>query len=130
MSSRNDVSVAPRRKGLHKATRNERSNIDALRVLVNGKGNQRQDLFLSEKDLKTFLSILSEHKVRYSFHLYVYALMKNHVHLLLEVGEIPCNPLVRGATGSGWIRVCRACSIVHKTPFSSNVSQGKELRKV
>jgi hypothetical protein len=83
MSLRNDVSVAPRRKGLHKATRNERSNIDALRVLVNGKGNQRQDLFLSERDLKTFLSILSEHKVRYSFHLYVYALMKNHFHLLL-----------------------------------------------
>ena len=55
---------------------------------VISRGNQRQDLFLSETDLKRFLSFLSEYKIRYSFRLYAYALMKNHIHLLLEVGEI------------------------------------------
>lgn len=40
------------------------------------RGNYRQDLFLSETDLKRFLSFLSEYKIRYSFRLYAYALMK------------------------------------------------------
>ncbi len=56
---------------------------------VIARGNQRQALFLCETDLKRFLSFLSEYKTRHSFHLYAYALMTNHIHLLLEVGEIP-----------------------------------------
>jgi putative transposase len=54
---------------------------------VISRGNRRQDIFLSEGDLKTFLSYLSEYKTRYSFHLYAYAFMGNHIHLLLEVEE-------------------------------------------
>jgi len=53
------------------------------------RGNQEQPLFLCQTDLKKFLSFLSEYKTRHSFRLYAYALMKNHIHLLLEVGEIP-----------------------------------------
>jgi len=45
---------------------------------VISRGNQRQDIFLDDQDLNTFLSDLSEYKIRYPFHLYAYSLMKNH----------------------------------------------------
>ena len=56
---------------------------------VISRGNQRQDIFLDDRDRAAYLSYLSECKVRYSIQLYAYALMKNHFHLLLEVDEIP-----------------------------------------
>ena len=56
---------------------------------VIARGNQRQDIFISEADFRTYLAYLSEYKERYHFHLYAYALMKNHLHLLLEVEQIP-----------------------------------------
>jgi putative transposase len=42
-----------------------------------------------------FLAYLSDYKDRYGFHLYAYALMRNHVHLLLEVGEIPLSRIMQ-----------------------------------
>src|SRR4030067_2682380 len=60
----------------------------ALYHVISG-GNQRQDIFLDDQDLSTFLSYLSEYKIRYPFHLYAYSLMKNHFHLLLEVEGVP-----------------------------------------
>ena len=56
---------------------------------VVARGNQRQDIFISEADFRTYLAYLSEYKEKYHFHLYAYALMKNHLHLLLEVEQIP-----------------------------------------
>ncbi len=56
---------------------------------VISRGNQRQEIFYDDKDWTVCLTYLSECKVRYAIQLYAYALMKNHVHLLLEVGEIP-----------------------------------------
>jgi REP element-mobilizing transposase RayT len=62
---------------------------------VISRGNQRQDIFLDDKDLKAFVSYLSEYKIRYSFHLYAYSLMKNHFHLLLEVEGIPLGKVMQ-----------------------------------
>ncbi len=59
------------------------------------RGNQRQDLFLDEKDYQTYLSYLSEYKTRYQFCLYAYVLMRNHVHLLLEVRETPLSRIMQ-----------------------------------
>ena len=56
---------------------------------VISRGNQRQEIFYDDKDRAVCLSYLSECKVRYAIRLYAYALMKNHIHLLLEVNEIP-----------------------------------------
>lgn len=62
---------------------------------VISRGNQRQDIFLDDKDLKTFLAYLSEYKTRYPFHLYAYSLMKNHFHLLLEVEGTPLGKIMQ-----------------------------------
>jgi putative transposase len=61
---------------------------------VISRGNQRQKIFLDEKDLKTFLSNLSEYKLRYSFRLYAYVLMKNH--LLMETQQTPLSKILQG----------------------------------
>lgn len=63
---------------------------------VIARGNQRQDIFLDEKDYQRYLSSLSEYKIRYPFYLYAYALMRNHVHLLLEVEATPLSKIMQG----------------------------------
>ena len=56
---------------------------------VISRGNHRQDIFLDDTDRTAYLSYLSECKGRYAIRLYAYALMKTHIHLLLEVSQIP-----------------------------------------
>ena len=59
------------------------------------RGNRKQGIFLDEKDLQQFLTYLSACKKRYSFRLYAYALMKNHLHLLIEVEKIPLSRIMQ-----------------------------------
>src|SRR4030043_2119461 len=59
------------------------------------RGNRRQGVFLDEKDMKKFLAFLADYKSRHPFHLYAYALMKNHLHLLVEVEEIPLSRIMQ-----------------------------------
>jgi putative transposase len=59
------------------------------------RGNRRQGIFRDERDFKRFLTYLSHCKARFSFRLYAYALMQNHVHLLLEVQEIPLSRIMQ-----------------------------------
>ncbi len=51
------------------------------------RGNRRQGIFLDEKDFKQFLDYLSDCKSRFHFRFYAYALMRNHLHLLIEVED-------------------------------------------
>jgi len=51
-------------------------------------------VFLDEKDLKRFLTHLSDCKNRLPLRLYVYPLMKDHLHLLIEVEEDPVKRIV------------------------------------
>lgn len=53
------------------------------------RGNQRQDIFKDPTDYHKYLQILRSYRDRYSYLLYVYVLMKNHVHLLIETQETP-----------------------------------------
>ena len=59
------------------------------------RGNQRQAIFLDEKDFRTYLSFLAEYKTKHSFHLYAYALMKNHLHLLMAIEETPLSKIMQ-----------------------------------
>ena len=62
---------------------------------VIARGNQRQAIFLDERDFRTYLSFLAEYKSKHSFHLYAYALMKNHLHLLMAVEETPLSKIMQ-----------------------------------
>jgi len=48
------------------------------------RGNNRQPIFLEEKDYEVFLDCLREAKRKFGARLYAYVLMTNHVHLLIE----------------------------------------------
>ncbi|MEW6066811.1 MAG: transposase [Nitrospirota bacterium] len=51
------------------------------------RGNNRQDIFKDKKDYKKYMEILQKYREKYKFMLYHYALMRNHVHLVLETTQ-------------------------------------------
>jgi len=51
---------------------------------VTVRGNDKKDIFLSKDDYQYYLGILTLSKKRFKFKLYSYALINNHVHLLLQ----------------------------------------------
>jgi len=62
---------------------------------VIARGNRREKIFRDEKDYQLYLNFLSEYEDRYDFSLYAYTLMPNHVHLLIEVGEVPLSRIMQ-----------------------------------
>jgi len=62
---------------------------------VIARGNRREKIFRSKKDYQLYLNFLSEYKDRYGFSLYAYTLMPNHIHLLIEVGEVPLSRIMQ-----------------------------------
>jgi putative transposase len=63
---------------------------------VISRGNQRQKIFRQDKDRSHYLDLLSRYQNRYDFRLYAYVLMSNHVHLLVEVGEVALAKVMQG----------------------------------
>jgi len=51
------------------------------------RGNNRQDVFKDEGDYRKYIEILQRYKGKYKFRLYHYALMRNHIHLVLETTD-------------------------------------------
>jgi putative transposase len=54
---------------------------------VTSRGNDRQDIFRSEKDRAYFLGILDHLVERFHFVIHAYCLMDNHYHLLVETPQ-------------------------------------------
>ncbi len=59
------------------------------------RGNAGCDLFFSEADRSRFLLLLQEGIGRYGHRLHAFCLMTNHVHLLIQVGEIPLSGIIQ-----------------------------------
>jgi putative transposase len=51
------------------------------------RGNNRQDIFFDDADFLKYLDFLARYKDKYSFFLYHYVLMTNHIHLVLETTD-------------------------------------------
>jgi REP element-mobilizing transposase RayT len=64
------------------------------------RGNQRQQVFKDPEDYRRYLKILADYKVRYDYTLYAYALMSNHIHLLMETKRIPLSKILQGINQS------------------------------
>src|SRR5690606_31507184 len=54
---------------------------------IMSRGNRRSDIFRDEEDYIVYLGILEQAMERYSYVLYTYCLMTNHVHLQVETGN-------------------------------------------
>jgi REP element-mobilizing transposase RayT len=63
---------------------------------VLARGNNKQKIFKDNQDYKVYITRLSRYHERYKCILYAYALMPNHIHLLLETGTIPLSKIMQG----------------------------------
>lgn len=59
------------------------------------RGADRQLLFEETKDYLKFIDILQYYKEECHFKLYAYCLMSNHVHLLIDVGNVSISSIFR-----------------------------------
>ncbi len=64
------------------------------------RGNQRRRIFKGDDDYRKYISLLGFYKERYKYSLYAYALMSNHVHLLIETRQIPLSKILQGINQS------------------------------
>jgi len=62
---------------------------------VIARGNKVQKVFREEQDYTLYLQFLKEYKDRYNFLLYAYVLMPTHLHLLIEVGQVPLSKVMQ-----------------------------------
>ncbi len=63
---------------------------------VIARGNHRNRIFLTPADYEKYISLVKRYKERYDFQLYAYALMSNHLHLLIETSAIPLSHIMQG----------------------------------
>lgn len=59
------------------------------------RGNGGNDIFFEPADRETFLALLKENIQRFNFRIHAFCLMTNHVHLALEVGEVPLSKIIQ-----------------------------------
>lgn len=76
--------------------RKPRIEFDGALYHVISRGNQKQNLFHSQEDYSRYLELLARYKDKYSFFLYAYALMSNHVHLLIETRHVALSKILQG----------------------------------
>jgi putative transposase len=60
------------------------------------RGNQRQETFASDEDVKAYLDRLDRYRAKFKVRIYAYCLMPNHAHLLLETGPAPLSKFMQG----------------------------------
>lgn len=53
------------------------------------RGNGGQPLFLTDEDRYRFYLLLQEGTCRFAYHIHAFCLMTNHIHLAIQVGDIP-----------------------------------------
>jgi len=62
---------------------------------VISRGNRRQVIFRDEGDYERYRRFLREYKKRYRVVFFAYALMPNHIHLLVEVRDVPLSRVMQ-----------------------------------
>jgi len=62
---------------------------------ITSRGIRRNNIFNDNQDYKVYLSILKEVKVKFTFELYCYCLMTNHVHLQVKTIDISISDIMK-----------------------------------
>ena len=69
------------------------------------RGNNRQDIFAGDADMRRMLRLLEEHGAAQGVEVHAYVLMGNHLHLLLTPRRERALPLMMQALGRSYVRV-------------------------
>lgn len=67
---------------------------------VTSRGNEKKDVFKSQRDREKFLSYLESATERYGAAVHVYCLMSNHYHLLLQTPQGNLSQIMRHINGA------------------------------
>lgn len=59
------------------------------------RGNARQDIFSDDRDRLRFYEILNKSHERFQYRILAFCLMINHVHLAVQVGDIPLSRIMQ-----------------------------------
>jgi putative transposase len=59
------------------------------------RGNARQDIFFEDADRYRFYLLLQEGTERFGHRIHAFCLMTNHVHLVVQVGDIPLSRIMQ-----------------------------------
>ena len=86
---------------------------------VMNRGNNRQDIFLIEKDRKAFMEMLADSCEIYQVNLVAYVLMSNHLHLLVHTARANLSKFMRHFQVTYTVRFNR------HHPRSGHVFQGR-----
>lgn len=62
------------------------------------RGNDRQDIFFDEKDRCRFYLFMQEGIERYCHRVLAFCLLTNHVHLAIQVGDVPLSRIMQNLT--------------------------------
>ena len=89
---------------------------------VIARGNQKQGVSLDEIDFRASFSYLSEYKSKYSFILFACALMKNRIHLWVEVKETSLSKIMQ-VLQSRYTRYLMGDTDVANDKFGYSVTQ-------
>lgn len=63
---------------------------------VMARGNRKQSIFQGKEDYVTYLRLMRHYSGRYNVEVHGYALMPNHVHMLLKMGDTPLAKFMQG----------------------------------
>ncbi len=55
---------------------------------IMNRGNRRSDIFKDEEDFQVYLTILKQTMEKYTYTLYSYCLMTNHLHMQIETKDV------------------------------------------
>lgn len=62
------------------------------------RGNNGQDVFFAKKDRSRFFLLLQEGIERYKHRIHAFCLMTNHIHLAIQVGDIPLSRIMQNVS--------------------------------
>ncbi|QHS23308.1 transposase [Virgibacillus sp. MSP4-1] len=62
---------------------------------ITARGNHKEKIFLDTRDYRKYLTYLTDAQKNYPYRLHAYCLMPNHVHLLMEMSEVPLSQVIK-----------------------------------
>lgn len=63
---------------------------------VMARGNRKQQVFYENEDYMAYLRLMRRYSKRYTVEIHGYALMPNHVHMLVRMGDTPLAKFMQG----------------------------------
>ncbi|HLX30641.1 MAG TPA: transposase [Casimicrobiaceae bacterium] len=88
--------------------RRPRFSVTDLPIHVVQRGNDRKPCFFEERDFRVYLKTLGEVSLRYGVRVHAYALMTNHVHLLVTPGAPNAVSTLMQALGTRYVKYVNA----------------------